>query len=63
VKLKKIIDEHDAMKKRRREFATQSLKNHLTILLISATVVYICKSQLGHNSTVTHGKKQLYQQV
>ena len=39
VKLKKIIDEHDAMKKRRREFATQSLKNHLTILLISMSLI------------------------
>jgi hypothetical protein len=39
MKLKKIIDEHDAMKKRRREFAIQSLKNHLTILLFSMSLI------------------------
>jgi hypothetical protein len=39
MKLKKIVDEHDAMKKRRREFAIQSLKNHLTILLFSMSLI------------------------
>jgi hypothetical protein len=29
LKLKKIVEEHDTMRKRRREFAIQSLKNHL----------------------------------
>jgi len=39
VKLKMIIEEHDTMKKRRREFAIQSLKNHLTTLLLSMSLI------------------------
>lgn len=39
VKLKKIVEEHDAMKKRRREFAIQSLKNHFTTLLFSMSLI------------------------
>jgi hypothetical protein len=39
LKLKKIIEEHDAMKKRRREFAIQSLKNHFTTLLFSMSLI------------------------
>jgi hypothetical protein len=39
LKLKKIVGEHDAMKKRRREFAIQSLKNHFTTLLFSMSLI------------------------
>jgi hypothetical protein len=39
LKLKKIVEEHDAMKKRRREFAIQSLKNHFTTLLFSMSLI------------------------
>ena len=39
LKLKKIVNEHDAMKKRRREFAIQSLKNHFTTLLFSMSLI------------------------
>ena len=39
LKLKKIVEEHDAMEKRRREFAIQSLKNHFTTLLFSMSVI------------------------
>jgi len=39
MKLKMIIEEHDTMKKRRREFAIQSLKNYLTTLLLSMSLI------------------------
>jgi hypothetical protein len=39
LKLKKIVEEHDVMKKRRREFAIQSLKNHFTTLLFSMSLI------------------------
>ncbi|MGA9841600.1 MAG: hypothetical protein WBP64_07575 [Nitrososphaeraceae archaeon] len=39
LKLKKIVEEHDAMRKRRREFAIQSLKNHFTTLLFSMSLI------------------------
>lgn len=39
MKLKMIIEEHDTMKKRRREFAIQLLKNHLTSLLLSMSLI------------------------
>jgi len=39
LKLKKIVEEQDAMKKRRREFAIQSLKNHFTTLLFSMSLI------------------------
>lgn len=39
LKLKKIVEEHDAMRKRRREFAIQSLKNHFTTLLFSMPLI------------------------
>lgn len=39
LRLKKIVEEHDAMKKRRREFAIQSLKNNFTSLLFSISLI------------------------
>lgn len=39
LKLKIIVEEHDAMRKRRKEFAIQSLKNHFTTLLFSMSLV------------------------
>jgi hypothetical protein len=39
LKLKKIVEEHDAMKKRRREFAIQALKNHFTTLMFSMSLI------------------------
>jgi hypothetical protein len=39
LKLKKIVEEQDTMKKRRREFAIQSLKNHFTTLLFSMSLI------------------------
>jgi hypothetical protein len=39
LKLKKIVEEQDTMKKRRREFAIQSLKNHYTTLLFSMSLI------------------------
>src|SRR5215212_2301820 len=39
LKLKKIVEEHDTMKKRRREFTIQALKNHFTTLLFSMSLI------------------------
>ena len=50
MKLKKIVDEHDGMKKRRREFAIQSLKNHLTILLFSMSLIKRLESNYTRNT-------------
>jgi hypothetical protein len=39
LKLKKIVEEHDTMKKRRREFTIQALKNHFTTLMFSMSLI------------------------
>jgi hypothetical protein len=62
MKLKKIIDEHDAMKKRRREFAIQSLKNHLTILLFSMSLIKKLESNYARH-TDNNGNDKITDQI
>lgn len=57
LKLKKIVEEHDTMKKRRREFTIQALKNHFTTLLFSMSLINKLESMYASDTKNRHNIK------
>jgi hypothetical protein len=59
LRLKKIVEEHDCMRKRRREFAIQALKNNFTSLLFSMSLINKLEPAYASGTNTNNIKDQI----